>query len=249
MNIKCIAFALLLAACNSATTNTITKPLVTLAPNAVAVSKTSTQEVTNFALDPAQVIVFNTEVNQQSVEMTIAAINEKQNLNQDVYLILNSPGGDVFAGMLLISYIEGSKVKVNTVDFGLCASMCAQIFAHGAKRFMVDRTTLMYHLAAGGVQGTVQNMRSLLAYIDLSTQKLDAYAANRAGMDYATFESTVAKDLWLDAEDSIKLHLADGLVTIRIKGNDAAVINVSEEFKKKNIKQSDRYKNPLMGLE
>ena len=99
------------------------------------------------------------------------------------------------------------------------------------------------------VQGTMQNMRSLLNYIDLSTQKLDAYAANRAGIDYNTFESTVAKDLWIDAEDAIAKHLADGLVTIRIKGNTENVVNVREQFKKQNIKQDDKYKNPLVGLE
>lgn len=250
MNIKCIALSLLLVACNKTNpTSTVTKPQVAVAPPTVSTSPTTTVQVENLTLSPDQVIIFNTEVDRQSVDMAIAAINDKNDLHKELYIILDSPGGDVFAGMQLISYIEGSKVKVNTVNFGLCASMCAELFAHGNKRLVLDRSTLMYHLAAGGVQGTMQNMKSLLGYIDLSTRKLDAYVANRAGIDFDTFEATVVKDMWIDGEDAVKQHLADGLVTIRIKGNTDTVVNVREQFKKQHLKEDDKYKNPLVGLD
>lgn len=250
MNIKSIALSLLLVACHKTpTVNNVVKPQVTVPAPTVSETEATIVQVTNLKIDASQLIVFDTEVSPQSVDMAIGAISLMNDSGKEVYLILNSPGGDMFSGMRLISYIEGSKVKVNTVDWDLCASMCAELFSHGNKRLMLDHTTLMYHLTAGGVKGTMQNMKSLLTYIDLSMRKLDAYVAHRAGIDFDTFEAQVAKDLWIDAEDAVKQHLADGLVTINATGNTENIIVISQKFKKLDLKESGKYTNPLLGIQ
>lgn len=213
----------------------VTAPVITPPNTDVKLNRPVTHTIRNLSLDPKQVIVFNTEVTEESVNLAIKKINDLRDNKKDIYILLDSPGGSVFSGVLLISYMEASKVPVHTVNTGMCASMCAQIFSHGATRYMLNRSTLMYHLASGGVRGTMYNMKSLLKYIDITTTKLDAYIADRAGMDRDKFADLVGKDLWIDAEDALALRLGDELATVAIKTDLLPPTDIAYELKKLNI--------------
>ncbi len=204
-------------------------------------------KVTRLAVEPEQVILLNTEVNEYSVEIIIAKIEELSNKYKNLYLVLDSPGGSVFDGSRLISYMESSKANVNTVCYGLCASMAAQIFSHGKQRLMINRSTLMYHPASGGVRGTVHEMKSLLGYIDRETQKLDAYVADRAGITRDKFADLVLQNLWIAADDAISMHLADGLVIVPVNYETEEVVVISDELIKRGITTGTTPKttNPL----
>lgn len=183
----------------------------------------------------SQIMLLNAEVTNQSVEILIEQLEHSAKTESSVYLILDSPGGSVFDGARLIAYMEGSPIPVYTVCYSICASMAAQIHQHGKKRYMVDHSTLMFHSAAGGVRGTVPEMRSLLDYIELSVNKLDAYVAKRSSMDYNSFKLLTLKNLWIDAEDSVNMGLADGIVTVNFPRNAQSIFNLGEELKKRGI--------------
>lgn len=180
-------------------------------------SNSTKKKILNLNLEPENVVVFNNEVDSYSVEDTIRRIQENERNGEDLYIILDCPGGSVFEGARLISYMESAKIKVNTVVYGMAASMCAHIHAHGAKRYVLDRSTLMYHQASGGVQGPVKGMKNLLGYVDRTVQKLDAYIADRAGMSRQQFDSLVSVDFWIDGEDAVNMGLADALVTVTVR--------------------------------
>lgn len=202
-------------------------------------------KVTRLDVSADQILLLNTEVNSESVEILIAAIEALSEEHKELYMVLDSPGGSVFDGSRLISYMEASRANINTVSYGMCASMCAQIFGHGKKRYMVDRSTLMYHPAAGGLRGTLPEMKSLLAYIDIETQKLDAYIADRAKIDRVVFENMVLRNLWIAADDAIAKNLADGLVVISPSKESSEIFNMHKELLKRNIVPKTRNINPL----
>lgn len=209
---------------------TTTQPIEVPTSNVLPISAGSLaspmpkKKVLNLNLNPENVLFFNSEVNASSVEAAIARIQENERKGEDLNLVLDCPGGEVFAGSRLISYMESAKIKVNTIVYGMAASMCAHIHAHGAKRYVLDRSTLMYHSAAGVVQGTVPQMRALLDYVDLETQKLDAYIAQRSGLKREDFAQLTLKNLWISGEDAVNMGLADGLVTVSVRGESLVTI-------------------------
>jgi len=140
----------------------------------------------------------------------------KKDPTTPIYLIIDSPGGSVLGGAKVISAIEGVTAPVYTVDVGLAASMGAMIHAHGVKRFMTDRSVLMYHDYAGGVQGYGAHMTSLLTMINRYTQRMNAYIAQRAGVDLKEFQIGELKQIWLDAEDATQQHFNDGIVSLDV---------------------------------
>lgn len=222
------------------------------------VSKTVTEspaqskeyKITNLQLDPKQTIIFNAEVGSDAVDLTIAQINELSKNGKDIYLVLNSPGGSVFAGAKLIAYMEGARVNVNTVCYELCASMAAQITEHGAKRLMISSATLMFHQAAGGVEGSLKEMKNRLGYIDIVITKLDAYIANRSGINREEFDRMVEHELWIDGQDSLDKNLVDGLVTIAFNGSSGQPFVISQQLKNHNIvpQKTITLENPLKNI-
>lgn len=170
-------------------------------------------------------------------------ISEKAKIGP-VYLVLNSPGGSVMDGALIISAMESAANPVHTICIGMCASMAAMIFEHGSKRLMVDRSILMFHNASAGVRGELTKMNSRLATLNRFILKLENYVADRAQIPYAVYRQHSDEEWWTDAEDSIANGLADGLVSLNSSGSDLLFETQQFQFKVKKDEQttrSDRY--------
>ena len=76
--------------------------------------------------------------------------DEKEEIYKDwerkpIQLFINSYGGSVYDGLALIDVIKRSKTPVHTVCIGSCMSMALWVWLSGAKRFVGESTTLMFH--------------------------------------------------------------------------------------------------------
>lgn len=146
-------------------------------------------------------VEFEDEVTYESSKALIAKLKQVKNTDR-IYLLITSPGGSVLSGAMVVETVQGSKIPVDTVCVGMCASMGAQIHAVGVRRYMTNKSVLMYHPASGGVQGDFNNMGSRLAFYKRYVTKMDMYIAERAGIPYEEFKSRVRDELWIDAQDA-----------------------------------------------
>lgn len=187
-------------------------------------------------LNGKQIITIDGEISGESyfVAKQIIALGKS---GKPIYILLNSPGGSVLDGALIVSAIEGSPVPVYTVVEGLCASMCQIIHAYGTKRMMTDRTILMGHPASGGVSGTLEQMQSRLSMIQRYVNKFNAYIAKRAGLTLNAYLTMVVSEMWLDAEDATNMHFNDEIVSINLKVMPALPISILEEKKRNDLKR------------
>lgn len=154
------------------------------------------------------------EVNDTSMDKLIADIQAKQGKVRRIYLLIDSPGGSVFAGARALATIQGSGVPVDTVCIGFCASMAAQLHAVGAKRYMTSQAVLMFHPASGGLQGDFNIMASRMVFLTKYFAKMDLYVADRAGIPYEEFKKRLRDEYWLDAEDATSEHFNDRIVVL-----------------------------------
>lgn len=210
----------------------------TVTPTTANVDKnliTKDLPVTHVDAAAGQVILLNTQINPESVDIVISKLEEAKNSQRQVYLVITSPGGSVFAGNKLIAYMETSKLEINTVCSQVCASMAFHIFEAGKIRYMEGRSLLMGHPAAGGAEGTVPEMLSMLTAIKLMTDRLDAKIAQRAGIPYHKFELMVLKNLWIETPDAIKMGLADKMIHLSYDRDSRMVIDMAEELRKRGI--------------
>jgi ATP-dependent Clp protease protease subunit len=151
-------------------------------------------------------------------ENVLATAEELKRLGSDskepITLLLNSPGGSVLDGAMVISAIEGSKAPVLTVCLQLCASMAAVIHQYGTKRLVADRSILMFHDAAGGASGYFPHITSRMNVLTKYINRMNLHIANRAKMPLADLINKMHTELWLDAEDAVANNFADGIVSV-----------------------------------
>lgn len=98
-----------------------------------------------------QIIEFKTQFDQSSTEKTVKLV-EKFNRNGSgrILIKLQSPGGEVFSGRLLQSKLKEPGLPIDTYVGGMAASMAADTFMIGDRRYVDEDAMILFHGAHGG---------------------------------------------------------------------------------------------------
>lgn len=118
---------------------------------------------------------------------------------------INSPGGDVFAGLgmynMLRSFAASGK-KVTTRVTGVAASIASVIFLAGDDREMPSNAMVMIHGVASGAWGTVDEIEERVAAMKKVQASMRSVYVNRLGIDEARADELTAKDNWFSAQEA-----------------------------------------------
>lgn len=206
--------------CSTPTANTYTKNLPTyerVAPSGVS-GNTPTKNVLHIDVPKNRTVFILGEIAENSADI-VKQLNKLTQTQEPIYIVLNSPGGSVLDGAMIISALEAAKGPVYTVCQQLCASMAALIFEYGSQRYIVDRSFVMFHPAAGGTQGEVDKMVSRLGSIQQYIGRMEAYVAKRANISYDEYKKLSGNELWLDSENAVNTGFADRIVSANFPEN------------------------------
>lgn len=197
----------------------------------------SLKNIKKLDLDSKNTVMVEGQIASNAAEIA-TEITEKSAPGKPIYLYINSPGGSLLDGAMIISALEAAPGPVYTVCGQLCASMAAVIFSYGKERYMVDRSILMYHPASGSSKGTLEEMQSLLSTITRYFNKMNVHIAARAGISLETFQNMFVSQLWLDAQDCVEKKFADAIVSVNLKV-DTKLIRIlgSDQDKDSSIKE------------
>ena len=140
---------------------------------------------------------------------------ESENPNADISMYLNTPGGEVYAGLAIMNTMQYIKPKVSTIGMGLVASMGSVLLAAGekGKRFVLPDTTVMIHQPSAGTQGQVTDMEISVR----EGQRLKKLLLNKmsefTGRKEKELFDAMERDNYMDAESAKKFGLIDGILT------------------------------------
>ena len=133
---------------------------------------------------------------------------------QEIQLIINSPGGYVTSGFAIYDTITHLKSPVSTLCYGLAASMGSILLSVGEKgrRFIQPHARVMIHQPSGGAQGQASNIEIQAREI-IKTKELGAkLLAENCGQPYEKVMKDFDRDFWMGAEESIEYGIVDGMV-------------------------------------
>ena len=134
---------------------------------------------------------------------------------EPIHVFLNSPGGEVKAGLLMYDIIQSSPVPIRMYCRGIAYSMAALLFASGnCGRFLLPNSELMLHepLLSSGVQGSASSLKSISDGILAVREKLNGILATHTGRTPEEIDVATAYDHFFSAEESIAFGLADEIV-------------------------------------
>ena len=142
---------------------------------------------------------------------------ESDEPDQDIYLYVNSPGGQVSSGMAIYDTMQYIKPDVQTICIGQAASMGALLLAAGAngKRFALPHARIMIHQPSGGFQGQHTDIEIQAKEISRIREILDRIIATHSGQDPKKVRRDTERDNYMTGEEALKYGLIDKLITKR----------------------------------
>ena len=166
-----------------------------------------------------RIIFLGTSVDDHMANVIIAQMLflESDEPEQDIYLYVNSPGGQVSSGMAIYDTMQYIKPDVQTICIGQAASMSALLLAAGTKgkRFSLPHARIMIHQPSGGFQGQHTDIEIQAKEISRIREILDGIIAKHSNQDPKKVHKDTERDHYMTGEEALKYGLIDKLITKR----------------------------------
>ena len=142
---------------------------------------------------------------------------ESADVDKDIMLYINSPGGSVSAGLGIYDTMQLVHPDVATTCTGMAASMGAVLLTAGAagKRSALPHSRVMIHQPLGGVQGQATEIEIAAREIAKTKKELYDILALHSGAPYEKIEKDAERDFWLTAAEAKEYGLIDNILAKR----------------------------------
>jgi ATP-dependent Clp protease protease subunit len=164
-----------------------------------------------------RIIFLSGEVNQTSMDVIVAQMLYLDSVdNRDINLYINSPGGDCYAGLELVSVMDFINSDVSTTVLGMAASMGSVIASNGTKgkRYALPYSRVMLHQPSSS-QGYERYTDSRIHLQEMESVRNDLYEVLARNSD-KSFEEIVELcehgDKWLKGQEAVDLGFIDQII-------------------------------------
>ena len=141
---------------------------------------------------------------------------ERLKCKSKVTFHINSPGGEVFAGVSIYNRMKEFKGIVNTVVDGLAASAASIIAQGGTKgyRKVCNGSLTMIHGASSFMFGHYNSneLKDSIAQLNAIDKSLAEIYADCTGLDQEKIKNMMSKTTWMSAQDAVSNGFADEII-------------------------------------
>jgi len=170
-----------------------------------------------------RVVMLGTEIDRDVANVVIAQLLflDSEDPGKDIMLYINSPGGDVAAGLAIYDTMQFLHSDVSTYCMGQAASMGSFLLAAGTKgkRYALPNARVIIHQPLAGFQGQATDIeihaREVLSTRDL----LNELYAKHTGQPVEKIKADTERDNFMSPAQAVEYGLIDEvLISARKKG-------------------------------
>ena len=123
---------------------------------------------------------------------------------KDLTVYINSPGGNVFAGVAMASFLKRHDGNTTAVVDGWCCSIATEIFFACQTRKIPANAYLMIHKPSSAVEGTSDDMLKAADTLDTIQKGIESVyqAAAREGVTAQDITDMVNVGTWLTGNEA-----------------------------------------------
>ena len=214
------------------------RSLPALAVVLLACAHTPSAEAVEVELTDRQVTLSG-PVTESGINKAVSQMLQLDSQSSDpIWLLIDSPGGSVDAGYILIDVMKTIKSPVYSIVVSKAYSMGAIISVFAKKRYIFPHATMMFHEASYGALGEDPTVRSR---IDFSTRYLDSMhveIAKALQMPLDDYRRKIRDFWWATAEEALAAKMVEAIVT------KVSYRELPEE--QVEVKRTRTYKSKLM---
>ena len=137
---------------------------------------------------------------------TLDALPEE---TEEIRLLINCPGGEVWEGMAIYNSLRSHKARVVTVVEGLAASAASFIAMAGDEVIMRPASEMMIHDAWIVGIGNADGLREIADRIDAETMLIAGIYAEKAGTAVDMWREAMRAETWFSPSEAVEAGLVD----------------------------------------
>jgi ATP-dependent Clp protease protease subunit len=154
-------------------------------------------------------------VNSQMSTVVQAQLMFLDNVEKkDIIMHVDSPGGSVTNGLSIVDVMDYVSSDIITINTGMAASMGSVLLGSGTKgkRYSLRFSRVMLHQVSSGAEGTIADMRISINEAEKFNDVLFDLLGSYTGKTSKQVKKDADRDLWLNAEESLKYGIIDGII-------------------------------------
>lgn len=136
----------------------------------------------------------------------------KQITSNKLLVVINSTGGDVWAGVSIHDALKEFDGEVTIKVSGLAASIASVIAMAGDKIQMTPGSTMMVHRASTFAWGNAEELEKYIEMLETVEEGIVSIYADRTGLSKDEVNDLLAAETWMSAEKAVELGFADEIV-------------------------------------
>ena len=136
---------------------------------------------------------------------------ESTDASKDIELYINSPGGQVYAGLGIYDTMQYINPKVSTICTGMAASMAAILLCAGekGKRYALKHSRVMIHQPLGGAHGQASDIEITANEIKKLKNELYEIIANHSNKSFDQVYKDGDRDYWMTSSEAKEYGMLD----------------------------------------
>ena len=173
-----------------------------------------------------RIVFFGGEVNDFTADAVVSQLLllDAMDNTKDIKLFINSPGGSVTAGLGVYDAMQLVTCDVQTVCFGLAASMGAFILGAGTpgKRSAMPNARIMIHQPLGGASGAAKDLEIQAKEIMYHKVNINRIMSGYTGKSERQIEMDTDRDRYMSPVEAKEYGIIDTII-----GGDEGTFNVA----------------------
>ncbi len=164
-----------------------------------------------------RIVMLGTAVTEQSANLIVAQLLylDGDDPNRPIRLYINSPGGEVYAGLAIYDAMQQVSAPVSTYAVGRTASFGTVLLAAGAAgmRYALPHATIHMHQPSAGTQGQVTDMTIMVYEFQRLKDEVNTILVRHTGQERETIERDTDRDIFFNAQQAREYGLVDEVLT------------------------------------
>ena len=163
-----------------------------------------------------RIIFIGTPIDDQVANLVIAQLLflQSEDPEKDISVYINSPGGQVTAGLAIYDTMQYVRPSVSTLCIGMAYSMGAVLLAGGAagRRYALPHANILIHQPWGGMQGQATDIQIHAKEILRTRELLNGIIARHTGQPIERVQQDTERDYFLTPEQAKSYGLIDDII-------------------------------------
>ncbi|MEW5912686.1 MAG: ATP-dependent Clp endopeptidase proteolytic subunit ClpP [Thermodesulfobacteriota bacterium] len=166
-----------------------------------------------------RIIILGEPIDDHVANLIIAQLLflEAEDPTKDIHVYVNSPGGQVTAGLAIYDTMRYIKSRVSTLCLGQASSMAAILLAAGEPglRFSLPHSRILIHQPMGGFQGQASDVDIHAKEILRLREELNQILAEHSGQSIKKVAADTERDFFMSGEEARQYGIVDKVITHR----------------------------------